>query len=95
MPPVLIILNVIAVAIAFIVLSVVSWRFRKLFVMGAFIPLGILAIITLFSQAGTIGFKEIAFFVLRGGLIFAVLSGLLTCYLVSRRTQSTRHDKGD
>ncbi|HRE33248.1 MAG TPA: hypothetical protein PLD88_14825 [Candidatus Berkiella sp.] len=92
MPPILLIINILAIAVSLIVLSAVSWRFRKLFALGAFIPLAILAIITLVSQGTAFGMKEVLFFVLRGGLIFAVFSGLLTCYLVSRRSQATRDD---
>lgn len=95
MPPILIIINILVVAVAFVVLSSVSSRYRKLFALGAFIPLAILAIITLLSREATLGLKEAIFFVLRGGLVFAVFSGLLTCYLVSRRSQSTRDMKGD
>ena len=95
MPPILIILNILVLAVGIVVFYAVSKRFRKLFILGAFIPLAILAIISFVSQPLTaVGPKEILFFLLRGGLLFSVFSGLLTCYLISRRSQSTRDDKG-
>ncbi len=95
MPPILIILNVLVFAVGVVVFCAVSKRFKKLFILGAFIPLAILAIISFFSQSlAAVGPKEALFFLLRGGLLFAVFSGLLTCYLISRRSQSTRDDKG-
>lgn len=95
MPPILIILNVLVFAVGVVVFFAVSKRFKKLFILGAFIPLTILAIISFVSQPiATVGPKEALFFVLRGGLLFSVFSGLLTCYLISRRSQSSRDDKG-
>lgn len=93
MPPILIILDLLALFFALFVLFVVSRRFWKIFALGAFIPLIIIAIITLALQPAAIGVKEAFFFMLRGGVILAVFSGLLTCYLVSRR--SARDKKGD
>jgi|GEM_PF-3792223 len=96
MPPILIILNVLVLAMGIIVFLAVSKRFKKLFVLGAFIPLAILIIIILLLQPfAAVGIKEMLFFLLRGGLLLAVFSGLLTCYLISRRSQSARDDKGD
>lgn len=93
MPPILIILDILALFVGIFVLSVISRRFWKIFTLGAFIPLIIIAIITLILQPAAIGVKEAFFFMLRGGVVLAVFSGLLTCYLVSRRT--TRDKKGD
>jgi hypothetical protein len=86
MSPVLAILNVIFIVVSIVILRLLSPHFRKIFILGAFIPLVILVIITLVSLQGPgLGLKEILFVLLRGGFIFAVFSGLLTCYIVTRR----------
>lgn len=89
MPPILIIFNLIAVILAAFVVISVSKKFRKLFILGCLLPLAVLAIVGGFSyDYHALELKDVALFMLRGGIIFAVFSGMLTCYIASKLKKS-------
>lgn len=82
-----IILNLVAIIFSIILLYSVSGKYKKLFIIGCLLPLILWLLVALFNllivsdDITKFGIQEIFFFLLRGGLILSVLSGILACYL--------------
>lgn len=85
MPPILIIINFLAIAYAIFLLLVISHKYRYYFLLGCSLPLVIFTLVAYIVNGDLIfTMTNVGLFLLRGGLVASVLAGSLLNYLISK-----------
>ncbi len=88
MPPILVIINLVALLVALSILLTVNWDFKKIFLIGMSLPIALWFIVAIaLYPRDSWGIIEIIMMLLRGSLILGVFSGALACYIVTKLKQ--------
>lgn len=85
MPPILVVLNLIALLFAMLILMNLSKAYKILFLSAMLLPILIwfsIAIVAYPQNAW--GFTEVVMMLLRGIFILGVISGTLACYIITK-----------
>lgn len=94
MSPIFLIIDFIALGYAFILLMVVSHRYKISFLLGCLLPIPIVMLVSLLLRGdGLLSFTEILMFLLRGGLVASILSGTLVNFLLSHISKKLKNRK--
>lgn len=90
MSPIFLIVNLIAVLYAFVLLKILSNRYRLYFLVGCLLPLPVFMLVSyIIHGVGWLSASQVTLFFLRGGLIASILSGTLVNFLMSYLKRNT------